>query len=58
MSLTLNAADGAGQEVWWTRQTEEAAAVEVWNIYYNYHRADPAVGAPHPHDYTRAVRVG
>jgi len=32
----------------WTCEAERAAAITVWNIHYNYHRADTAVGDQPP----------
>ena len=39
----------------WTCEAERAAAITVWNIHYNYHRAHAAVGnQPRPHASTQA----
>ena len=32
----------------WTSEAERTAAIEVWNIHYNYHRAHTAVGDQPP----------
>ena len=32
----------------WTSEAERAAAIEVWNIHYNYHRAHTATGDQPP----------
>src|SRR5690606_38175488 len=32
----------------WTSEAERAAAIEVWNIHYHYHRAHTAIGDPPP----------
>lgn len=32
----------------WTSEAERAAAIEVWNIHYNYHRTHTAVGDQPP----------
>src|SRR5665647_922644 len=32
----------------WTSEAERAAAIQVWNLHYNYHRPHTAVGAQPP----------
>lgn len=32
----------------WTSETERAAAIQIWNIHYNYHRTHTAVGDQPP----------
>lgn len=32
----------------WTSEAERAAAIEIWNVHYNYHRAHTAVGNQPP----------
>ena len=38
----------------WTSETQCAAAIDVWNIHYNYHRAHTAIGNHPPASRLRA----
>ena len=32
----------------WTSEAERAAAITIWNVHYNYHRAHTAIGDQPP----------